>query len=129
MPITYQIDRELGLIRTRCVGDVPFREVAAHFQQLARDSSLPFPLDVLLDLTALESVPESDKLRAAAREVELAQKAVTWGSCAIVARGDLLFGIGRVFQAFSQQHFVHSNVFRAQDEAERWLASLRSLRP
>ncbi len=126
MPVTYQFDREFPLVRTRCAGDVTFAEVMSHFRELERDASLPARLDVLLDLTEMRSIPESDQLRSVASEVEHLQQRVKWGSCAIVASSDVLFGMSRIFRVFAQAHFANSNVFREIDQAERWLASLRS---
>lgn len=125
MPVLYEFDAQRGVVRTRCVGDVGFEEVIAHFRELEGDAALPARLDVLLDLTALESVPESDQLRSVAGEVEQFQKRVEWGACAVVASSDLLFGMSRVFQAFAEVHFTDASVFRELPEAERWLASRR----
>jgi stage II sporulation SpoAA-like protein len=126
VPVTYQFDREFPLIRTRCGGDVTFAEVVSHFRELERDACLPARLDVLLDLTEMRSIPESDQLRSVAGEVEHLQQRVRWGSCAIVASRDVLFGMSRVFQVFAEAHFANSKVFRDLDDAERWLASVRS---
>ena len=125
MPVTYQIDREFALIRTRCTGGVTFAEVVNHFRELEHDATLPGRLDVLLDLTEMQSVPESDQLTSVAREVEILRLKVEWGSCVIVAGSDLLFGMSRVFHALAEPHFSNSNVVRSLEEAERWLASLR----
>ncbi len=127
MPVSYQIDRELALIRTRCRGDVGFAEVVDHFRELESDASLPARLDVLLDLTEMQSVPETDQLQSVAREVAHLQEKLEWGACAIVAKSDLLFGMSRVFHAFAEVHFARSSVFRDLEAAERWLASQRSL--
>jgi hypothetical protein len=126
MPITYQIDEARGLIRTRCVGHVVFAEVEAHFREVGNHDSLPDPLDVLLDLTALESVPESAQVSSVAREIEALQQSVRWHACVVVASSDLLFGMSRVLQAFAEGHFAHFNVTRDLEQAERWLASVRS---
>lgn len=125
MPVTYELDRGFPLVRTRCTGDVTFAEVADHCRELEHDASLPDRLDVLLDLTDMESIPESAQLRSLAGEVEQLRKKVRWGACAIVAKSDVLFGMSRMFQVFVEGHFVHSSVFRGIDEAERWLASRR----
>jgi hypothetical protein len=126
MPVTYEFDRALALVRTRCTGDVTFAEVLEHFRELGRDASLPARLDVLLDLTGMRSIPESDQLRSVAGEVERLRERVGWGCCAIVASRDVLFGMSRMFQVFAEEHFAESNVFRGCEEAERWLASLRT---
>jgi hypothetical protein len=126
MTVSYQIDRELSLVRTRCAGDVTFAEVMDHFRELERDASLPARLDVLIDLTEMQSIPESDQLKSLASRVEQLQGKLTWGSCAIVADRDVLFGMSRIFQVFVEAHFGDSRVFRKLDEAERWLSSLRA---
>ena len=126
MPVTYEIDREFALIRTRCTGDVTFAEVVSHFRELENHASLPARLDVLLDLTEMQSIPDSDQLTSVAREVEILRQKVDWGSCAIVANRDILFGISRMFHAFAEAHFANLNVFRELAEAELWLASTRS---
>ena len=126
VPISYQIDRELALIRTRCRGDVRFAEVVDHFRELQSDPSLPARLDVLLDLTEMQSIPETDQLQSVAREVAHLKEKLEWGACAIVAGSDLLFGMSRIFHAFAESHFANANVFRDLDKAERWLSSQRS---
>jgi len=126
MTVSYQVDREFSLIRTRCAGDVTFAEVKDHFRELERDASLPARLDVLIDLTEMQSIPESDQLKSLVSKVERLQGKLTWGSCAIVANRDVLFGMSRMFQVFVDAHFVNARVFRKLDEAERWLSSLRS---
>jgi len=125
MSVTYEIDREIGLIRTRCVGDVTFADVERHFRELRNDAFLPERLDVLLDLTRMDSVPETDQLTAVAEEVEDLQRQVKWHSFAVVANNDVLFGMSRVLHAFAEPQFVNSHVFRELEEAEDWLASLR----
>jgi hypothetical protein len=126
MPVTYDVDRDLSLIRTRCVGAVRLSDVVAHFRELRNDASLHERVDVLLDLTEVQTNPRSDQLRSAAREVESLGRKIGWGACAIVADRDILFGIARMFHAFAQDQFTHANVLRDREEAERWLASLRT---
>jgi hypothetical protein len=126
MPVTYQVDRESVRIRTRCTGDVTFEEVLDHFRQLRGDASLPPRLDVLLDLAAMESLPESNQLRSIADEVDRLKPRLKWGACAIVANRDALYGMLRMFQVFAEKQFASSYVFREREEAERWLESLRA---
>jgi hypothetical protein len=125
VPVTYRHDREAGRIHTSCTGAVTLEEVSRHFHQLENDASLATPLDVLLDLTACESVPESGQLRAIASDVDRLQAKLRWGACAIVANRDALFGMSRMFEVFAEGVFADTRVFREMDEAERWLVSLR----
>lgn len=126
MPVTYEIDREHALIRTRCVGYVTLAEVVDHFRALRDDASRPPRLDVLLDFTGTESVPDSDQLTTVAREIEDLSEKIEWGACAVVASGDLLFGISRMLLALAESQFQGVNVLRSLEDAEHWLASRRA---
>jgi hypothetical protein len=121
VPVTYEIDSERRLVRTRCAGAVTFAEVLAHFDELERDPARPEQLDVILDLTGSATLPESDQLRAVAArvgEVRLPR----FERVAIVADRDSMFGMARMFEVFAEAHFGASRVFRQAEEAERWLA-------
>ena len=125
MPVSYRCDREAGLLRTEFTGDVNFDEVMAHFRDLEADASLPGRLDVLLDLSRMESLPESAQLRSVAGEVGRLREKLEWGTWAIVAPRDALFGMLRVFEVFTEGSLARSRVFRQRDEAEEWLNSER----
>ena len=126
MPVKYQIDTANAVIRTECVGDVTLDEVVNHFRELVRDPNCPERLDVLLDLREQSSIPESEQLRVVSREVARAGGRVQFGVCAIVAPRDVLYGMLRMFQVFSEAHFREAQVFRTLAEAELWLAAERS---
>ena len=125
MPVTYLIDGAAGIIRTRCAGIVTFEEVAGHFRELAEDPGCPERLDVLLDLTAIESLPDPSQLRSVGVEIDRVRERVQFGSCAIVAGSDAMFGMMRMFEVFAANRFGAIRVSRALDEAESWLASRR----
>ncbi len=46
---------------------------------------------------------------------------ISWHDCAIVAPGDLAFGIGRMFEMISEPSFHATMVFRRLEDAELWL--------
>ena len=121
MPISYEIDRARGLIRTRCFGATSLQEVLAHFKDLRNEPDLPPRMSVLLDLSALSSAPERDQLRAVVAEMKDVGPAVRWGALAIVAKTDLLFGMSRILGVFVEDSFSNTGVFRHMSEAERWL--------
>jgi hypothetical protein len=121
MPVTYEIDAQRPLVRTRCTGAVTVAEVLAHFDELERDPARPERLDVILDLTGSTTLPESDQLRAVAARVG-AVRAPRFGRVAIVAARDSMFGMARMFEVFAEAHFGASKVVRTLAEAERWLA-------
>jgi hypothetical protein len=125
VPIEYEIDQSLSLIRTTCRGEVRFPDVIAHFRALREHASLPQGVDVLLDFTELETFPDSEHIRSVALEVGSLMPAIQWRNCALVAPADLAFGIGRMFEMATETYFRAIMVFRKRDEAEAWLAKGR----
>jgi hypothetical protein len=126
VPISYEIDRDHKLIRTRCVGSTTFAEVLDHFQALGAEPALPEPLNVLLDLSELTAAPESHQVRAIADEVRAFRTKLSWGAIAIVAISDLNFGMSRMLAILAEDHFANTGVFRRLAEAEDWLRSQRA---
>jgi hypothetical protein len=125
MPVTYTIDTQQRLLRTRCVGLVTFDEVVAHFQELGRDPECVGHLDVFLDVSETTSLPESGQVNAVSYEVQKIQEKVKFDACAILATRDALFGMMRIFEVAAQQYFREIRVFRVAAEAEAWLQSQR----
>jgi hypothetical protein len=128
MPIHHEIDPRLGLIRTVCAGAVTFDEVSQHFHALETQSDLPRHLDVLLDLSAIASVPDAQQLQLIAAEIGRLRHKLAWGCCAIVATRDLVFGVSRVLEVRAEDSFAATQVFRERAAAEAWLASERARR-
>jgi len=120
-PITYAIEQESRLIRTRCVGSLRLSDVTRHFRELANDPVCPPHLDVFLDLVETTSLPQSDQLEAVREEIEAVRARVRFGICAIVACGDLLFGMMKAFEGLAQQSFDKIRVFQTAVQAEKWL--------
>ena len=126
MPVVYEIDRENKIIRTRCIGPVTLAEVVDHFRTLVQDPNRPECLDVLLDLSEETSVPTKEELEEVTRALHNARSKVQFGSCAIIAVKDALFGMARMWEVFAERYFHGTYVFRSIPEAEAWLASHRS---
>lgn len=125
MPVTYRIDKPLGLIRTQCAGEVTLEEVLEHFRMLGEDPDCPERLDVLLDLRDMTSLPESDQLRSVAKTIAGVRSRVEFGTCAIVATRNPLFGMTRMFEVFAEDYFSATRVFRDVREAWSWLHETR----
>ena len=123
MPVTFQIDGNAGIVRTRCTGLVTFAEVIDHFRELAEDPACPERLDVLLDVTGIASLPDPSQLRSVSVEIDRLRHRVRFGNCAIVAGSDVVFGMMRMFEVFAAEHFHSIRVLRDLGESEAWLAS------
>ena len=121
MPVTYRIEKSRQLIHTRCVGAVVLDEVRQHFVALGQDPECPDRLDVLLDLSEMTTLPATDQLRTVTSDIACLRERVRFGNCAIVAPGDALFGMSRMFEVFAEAHFAATLVFRTEAEGESWL--------
>jgi len=126
MPVTYEIDKRNGIIRTRCSGAVTFPDVVEHFQTLERDADCPRSADVVLDLRELTSLPTNNQLRSVGDQIHRIRNSVRFGLCAIVASSDAVYGTARVFEVFAAAEFRATNVFRWPIDAETWLAEQRA---
>jgi hypothetical protein len=126
MPVTYRIDRSKQLIHTRCIGAVVLEEVRRHFITLSQDKECPPRLDVLLDLSEMATLPESDQLRTVTSDIAHLRPQIQFGICAIVASRSPLFGMARMFEVFAERYFSATGVFRSEPEAVEWLEAQRS---
>jgi hypothetical protein len=126
MPVTYKIYAAKELIRTTCTGNLNPEEVAEHFQTLARDPERPDRLNVLLDLSEVTSLPETQNLRQVGGQIEELLGSVRFGALAIVARNDAMFGMMRMFEVLAREYFIVTHVFRSVAEAEAWLEVSRT---
>jgi len=124
MLVTYQIDPSRNVIHTRCIGDVTPEEIAEHFRELEQDPGRPERLNVLLDLTEETSLPETQDLREVKYQLYKFLPSVRFGACAIVVCDEALFGMMRMFGVFTAEYFDVTEVFRAINDAEAWLATV-----
>jgi hypothetical protein len=126
MSITFSIDMRASLIRTIGSGNVTLAEIDAHFSQLSQVWPRGAKLDVLLDLSECTSLPEIPQLQAAVSRIQIFGGRKRFGVCAIVARGELLYGLMRVFELLADQRFVAVRVFRHEPSAMVWLRDTSS---
>jgi hypothetical protein len=125
VPVTYRLDGANRLIYTTCTGPVTVAEVVDHFRVLEQDPCCPDHVDVLLEVKDGTTVPKSNELQQVTRAIERIRGRVQFGTCAIVAPTDVLFGKMRMFEVFAEAYFDETQVFRTCGEAEVWLASKR----
>lgn len=119
--ITYRVDANKRLVHTTCVGLITFEQVVGHFRELQRDPGCPDRVDVFLDLREVTSLPESGQLSAVSNEIASIRERVAFDLCAIVAQGDELFGMMKIFEVVAGRYFRKISAFRVAAEAEKWL--------
>jgi hypothetical protein len=127
VPITYQIDADKKTIQTKAVGYVTLQEVIDHFRALEHDPQCPERPDVFLDLSEVDSLPETPQISTVIHEVKRIRAKVRFEACAILASGDALFGMMRMFEVLAEEFFRVTCTFRNATEAEAWLVSQQSL--
>jgi hypothetical protein len=127
VPVVYSIDVANRVLRTRCVGNVKLQDVIHHFRALDRDAKCPDRLDVFLDLSEADSIPDADQISTLADQLRNRRSRIHFGACAIVADRDALFGMMRMFEALAERSFRLTCTFRSAAEAESWLQAQRSL--
>jgi len=126
MPVTYCIDALGRIIRTTCSGPVNLAEVLEHFRALQEDPACTGQLDVLLNVCEAQVLPQASQLGAVSAAVGTIREKVQFEFCAIVASGDAMFGMMRMFEVFADKYFRAVRVFRETDKAEFWLAAQRA---
>ena len=123
MPIQYVIDPNARTIRTKCVGQLSLSDVIGHFQTLALDPQCTGRLNVFLALSEVSSLPDGREIQAVVTELKKIRPKARFDACAILATGDALFGMMRVFEAHAEAFFRITHIFRSAAEAEAWFAS------
>jgi len=125
VPITYVIDSSEKIIRTTCASPLTFEQVIGHFQTLQQDPACAGYLDVLLDVSEADALPESGQFGAINAELAAIRSKTQFGICAIVATRDAMFGMMRMFEVLARPYFLATRAFRARPESEAWLAEQR----
>lgn len=126
-PLSYDLDAALGRLHVRCSGPLTLDEVLAFFRALEREEILPRRLDVLADVRATESLPDTEDVRIAALEIRQLALGARWGACAVVADRDAAYGVARMFLMLADRVFGATSVFRDVDSAELWLAAQKGM--
>jgi len=126
MPVAYSIDAPGKTIRTTCSGPVKLADVLDHFRTLQDDPACTGQLDVLLNVSEAHLLPQTSQLGAVSAAVSMVREKVEFRFCAIVASGDAMFGMMRMFEVFVGKYFHAIKVFRGAADAESWLATQRA---
>lgn len=125
MPVHYELDPALRIVRTTLSGAVSAEEVASHFAALRADPACPDSLDVLMDTSDLQTLVSVDLIRASGAELQRTRERIRFRSVAVVAPQLAQYGMFRMGQMLLEPWFERSYVSRSRDDAERWLAAVR----
>jgi hypothetical protein len=80
-----------------------------------------------LDLSELDSLPDSRQISIVVNAVKRIRSEVRFGACAILAGRDAVVGMMRIFEVMAEECFRETCAFRHAIEAETWLVSQQSM--
>jgi hypothetical protein len=126
MGMTYRIDRELRVVRSRGSGTLTTRDLQDYTSRLLVDPAFDADYRSLADLSEV-TVVDIDQLA-------LSQTAWTPSfnpgtRRAIIAPSDLVYGLARMFATHSERFGQVVHVFRHRADAEAWLGLPDSAAP
>ena len=126
MPISYRIDRDARRVIATASGILSDEDVFG-YQRDAWSRADVAGFDEIVDMTGVNNVelpvPSSDRMRALAAE-SADMDAPQPSRFAIVAPGDLAYGLGRMYAVYRETNGGSTKtvrVFRTMDEAVAWL--------
>jgi len=119
VPAFYKIDKQRGLVLSSGSGVLTKSDLVTHMQQLLHDPEFDPKFSQLADFSEVNSFDlTGDDVR------ELASKSVfsSQSRRALIASGDLAFGLGRMFEALRDLKGESGiRVFRDKEEALTWV--------
>jgi hypothetical protein len=133
MPITYRVDNARRRVVATASGTLTESDVFG-YQREAWSNAEVAGFDEIVDMTGVVEIvlpsPASDQLRdlaAASAEMDV----LASSRFAIVAPGDLAYGLGRMYGVYREQDRRSTKqvrVFRTMDEAVAWLDGAKPAR-
>lgn len=129
MPITYQLKHDARLVIFTHLGAVSDDEFLSFYKSFYKETPFEKSFNVLIDLRRTECASRSSS--AIQESVDFMRRQfVNIGSrpkVAVVAPGDLSFGLARMYEAFSDTAPWKFEVFRSADAALDWLGVAEDL--
>ena len=121
MPITFQIDRGAGVVRTKLSGQFSAAEVTAYRDQLLSDPDYRPGMLGFVDCREIESLPSADTLQLLALEIARRQDAVGATRVAVVVASEAAYGLMRMYEVYTAATSIKVKVFREEATALAWL--------
>lgn len=123
--MAYRIHSSLAIVVSVWTGPITNEEIVSSYERLHADPAFRTELDQLADLRAADlSEVTSEGLRALARRAE---RHAGPNKSAVLAPGDLTFGMGRMYEVLTESARQTVRVFRDAGEALRWLGAPEDL--
>ncbi len=122
MPVSYTVFPEKRFLLVLAQGVVSYADLRSWLDDLLLDPDWRPGFRQLIDLTRVEKLtPTPVQLRGLADRARTRQVTLGGGRIAVVAPADHVFGVVRMYQAFSQDLPRSLRVFREMEAAIQWL--------
>jgi len=122
MPIRMVIERDIGLIRTTASGRVTGHDLVEYYRHLRAHPDFRSNLNEIFDAAQVDTVDvTAEDVRALSSITEEFTKRGVPVRVAIVAPGDLEFGMSRMYEMLQVQSINVLKVFRDRKTAEDWI--------
>ena len=118
MAFSYRIDKADQLITATALGDVSFQDYRAMLAVMIEDPDFDPEYDRLWDMRQGSPTLSCDEVRGVAKVVA---NVVGGRRAAIVAPGDVAYGLSRMYSVFLEDAGIDVQPFRTIDEATAWL--------
>jgi len=120
MPASAHVDPDTGIAYCLATGELTRDEILAVIEQIYRDPNFREPRRTIWDIAEATPTLNVQELRAVVTYVK-AHRPAGAGKTAIVAMGDLAFGMGRMYEMLASEQQVETRVFRNSEEARQWI--------
>ena len=123
MPIQLHIKPEHNLVILVHVGTIPDDEFFEFYKDLFTKSQYDLSMNLLVDLRQTDSTPRSSEMLSQFAKFLQSRLAnmTAHPKAAVIAPGDISFGLARMFGFFSDSGQWDFEVFREVDDAFAWL--------
>jgi len=129
MGISYRIDENLGLVFSTASGILSDEDLINHKRKLFSDPAFKPGMKELSDGSNIEKLSvTTDGVRKMAELDKRHAEKLRGYKLAILAHTDEVFGVARMYQAMTEEHFEFVQVFRDRAEAMKWLGLERTSR-
>jgi hypothetical protein len=123
LPISYSIDQ--GLVIAKVDGAADLADVRAYLSTMRSDPAYHGVIGSLIDCRTVTNLLSTEELRTIAKERKSATTSSPRARTAMLAGSDVVFGVLRMYEAFSDGSNVVVRVFRNETEARSWLLTGR----
>jgi hypothetical protein len=117
--ITYHFEGDF--LFTTIEGPTSYEDVKTYLDGLMEDPRFRPGMPGLIDCRKVKSLFSISDLRKTAADAKLRPQMQVPGRAAVLASSNLIYGLLRMYEVFNEGNPAEIRVFRAPEEAVRWL--------